>query len=65
MIGCEVCAEEYDDDKEGMNIGRYVSDIMERDRVFIEAEYQLGHISLATRDHTTEFIDKYLKALDA
>ena len=65
MIGCEVCAEEYDDDEEGMHVGRYVSDMMERDKVFIEAEYQLGRISMATRDYTTEFINKYLEALDA
>ena len=66
MIGCEVCAEEYeDDDEEGMNVGRYVSDMMERDKVFIEAEYQLGRISMSTRDYTTEFINKYLESLDA
>ena len=65
MIGCEVCAEEYEDDDEGMNVGRYVSDMMERDKIFIEAEYQLGRISMETRDYTTEFINKYLETLDA
>jgi len=65
MIGCEVCAEEYEDDEEGMNVDRYISDMMERDKIFIEAEYQLGCISMETRDYTTEFINKYLEALDA
>lgn len=65
MIGCEVCAEEYEDDDEGMNVGGYVSDMMERDKTFIEAEYQLGRISMETRDYTTEFINKNLEALDA
>ena len=65
MIGCEVCDEEYEDDEEGMNVGRYVSSMMERDKIFIEAEYQLGRISMETRDYTTEFINKYLETLDA
>jgi hypothetical protein len=39
--------------------------MMERDKVFIEAEYQLGRISMETRDYATEFINKYLEALDA
>jgi hypothetical protein len=42
MIGCEVCAEEYEDDEEGHDVCLMVSDMMERDKIFIEAEYQLG-----------------------
>ena len=71
MIGCEVNKEEYDDEgyeedmSLSMNPAHMVSDMMERDKIFIEAEYQLGRISMATRDYTTEFINKYLEALDA
>lgn len=64
MIGCEVDQEEYEDEDGDCNICRLVSDMMERDKIFIEAEYQLGRISMATRDYTTEFINKYLEALD-
>ena len=65
MIGCEVCADDYDKEEEGFDRVLRVSDQMERDKVFIEAEYQLGRISMATRDYTIEFINKYLEALDA
>lgn len=65
MIGCDVCQEEYEDDDGDCNIKRFVSDMMERDKIFIESEYQLGRISMATRDYTTGFISKYLEALDA
>lgn len=70
MIGCEVDQAQYDDYEEEnedlvFNPTRMVADTMERDKIFIEAEYQLGRISMATRDYTTEFINKYLEALDA
>ena len=65
MIGCEVCADDYGNEEGGFNRVLRVSDQMERDKVFIEAEYQLGRISMATRDYTIEFINKYLEALDA
>ena len=65
MIGCEVAQEEYDDEENGLDVIWMTKDMMERDKIFIEAEYQLGRISMETRDYTTEFINKYLEALDA
>ena len=64
MIGCEIDQEEYEDEDDFNGI-QYLGDLMERDKIFIEAEYQLGRISMDTRDYTTEFINKYLEALDA